>query len=232
MKLRLLLLALLCAGVPAQGAARNYNPDKLAKTKIPQAFMVREPVQIRTRSYFHDVVYTIQPGQYVRTYEGKDGYFLVGPPGCLHEQLGASSTRLNCGILVPRDEAKGAQILVILGDVAKLDANDAQRIAAASVPSASAGAQAAGGAIGGILVNLLMPRAGDFSEPRKTGPVMELRSALLAIGPDAAGAEVQPAPSDGPAETPAPALPAQPGVPAAPPAPGSRWRQWGSGTGG
>ncbi|WP_181110784.1 hypothetical protein, partial [Xanthomonas hortorum] len=169
--------------------AKDYNPKKLSTSVMKEEYELRSPYVAKASSWGHSFTYTLRPGIYTRTFELKDGYILIGQDKSFeqsafweprnkpawterHEYQGA--------IFVYKDLKRGARPLFFVPNYLGngLDSNTAQGIAQRTV-TGSTGASAAGGALGGIIVNsIIASRTGKILTVDELNEDPALRSLL------------------------------------------------------
>lgn len=183
---RVLALAVLLSPV---ATARDIDPKKLQASVQKEVFELRQAYASNTSVARSSVSYVLLPGAYVRTFESKEGYFLVGGENSLEVRV--TTPRRNeaplvetvsrqGGIFVASEHAKGATLLFFLpGDKPPQVQDETTRsIAEATVRAAPAAANV-GGALGGALVNaILRARAGKMVIPKGARPDPSLLTLL------------------------------------------------------
>lgn len=114
MKLR--YSAFLLLGLAAAAAAKHLYPQRLTPVSDGVSYRLAEPYVFKEKA----ATFTLAPGQYLVRFEDKKAWYLIGPDNCIElgvvppkNPAAAWSDRWNCGILLPKDAAKGAAFFMI-----------------------------------------------------------------------------------------------------------------------
>lgn len=114
--LRAAAIALLL--VTATAAAKHVYPQRLTPVSDGARYTLAEPYVYREKA----ATFTLRAGEYVQHFEDSKAIYLLGGEACADMNVvpprqpeHAYTMRFNCGILLPKDERKGAAFFFIRG---------------------------------------------------------------------------------------------------------------------
>ncbi|KGM51899.1 hypothetical protein N800_02760 [Lysobacter daejeonensis GH1-9] len=114
--MRAIVIALLL--VSSSALAKHVYPQHLTPVADGARYTLAEPYVFKEKA----ATFTLRPGEYVQHFEDRKAIYLLGGEGCADMNVvppkqpeHAYTMTFNCGILVPKDDSKGAAFFFIRG---------------------------------------------------------------------------------------------------------------------